>query len=47
MSKAKLDGEERVQKYLSGAGLLVERFTKAEMKEGRTPPKRITGWING
>ena len=37
MSKAKLDGESRVQAYLASFGLRVERFTKAEMRQGRTP----------
>lgn len=41
MSKAKLDGENRVRDYLSGAGLRVERFNKAEMKQGRTPDFRV------
>ena len=41
MSKAKLDGENRAEEYLSGAGLRVERFSKAEMKQGRTPDFRV------
>ena len=40
MSKAKLDGEARVLEYLIGAGLRVDRFSKAEMKRGRTPDFR-------
>ncbi len=41
MSKAKLDGETRVQEYLTGAGLRVEQFTKADMRQGRTPDFRV------
>jgi len=41
LSKAKLDGENRVEAYLSGAGLLVERFSKVEMKHRRTPDFRV------
>jgi len=41
MSKAKLDGEARVQEYLTGTGLRVERFSKAEMRKGRTPDFRV------
>ncbi len=41
MSKAKLDGEARVQEYLTTTGLRVERFTKAEMQQGRTPDFRV------
>jgi hypothetical protein len=41
MSSAKLDGEARVQEFLVAAGLRVERFTKAEMKRGRTPDFRV------
>lgn len=37
MSEARFDGEARVQEYLTGAGLRVARFTKAEMRQGRTP----------
>ncbi len=38
MSKAKLDGENRAKEYLSGVGLRVERFSKAEKKQGRRTP---------
>ena len=31
MSKAKLDGETRIQKYLTNLGLRPERFSKMEM----------------
>jgi hypothetical protein len=41
MSKAKLDGEARVQEHLASIGLRVERFTKAEMQQGRTPDFRV------
>jgi len=41
MSKAKLDGERRVQEYFSRVGLRVERFTKNEMRQGRTPDFRL------
>src|SRR5258708_38927219 len=41
MSKAKLDGEARVHAYLTGTGLRVERFTKDEMCQGRTPDFRV------
>jgi hypothetical protein len=41
MSKAKLDGESRVQAYLASFGLRVERFTKAEMRQGKTPDFRV------
>lgn len=41
MSKAKLDGEARVQTYLTASGLRVERFTKAEIGPGPTPDFRI------
>ena len=41
MSKAKLDGENRVEAYLSGAGLRVERFSKVEMEQRRTPDFRV------
>jgi hypothetical protein len=41
MSKAKLDGENRVHEYLTGAGFRVDRFTKAEMQQGRTPDFRV------
>jgi len=41
MSKAKLDGENRVHEYLTSAGFGVERFRKAEMQRGRTPDFRV------
>lgn len=41
MSQATLDGESRVQTYLASFGLRVERFTKAEMRQGRTPDFRV------
>lgn len=43
MSKAKFDGEGRVQEYLTGAGLQVEHFSKAEIRQGqgRTPDFRV------
>ena len=41
MSKAKLDGEGRVQRYLTANGLRVEGFTKTEMREGKTPDFRV------
>ena len=41
MSKAKLDGENSVQHYLESLGLRVKRFTKAEMRRGRTPDFRV------
>ncbi|MBN8734316.1 MAG: hypothetical protein J0L64_27525 [Acidobacteria bacterium] len=41
MSKAKLDGESRVQAYLAAFGLRGERFTKAEMRQGKTPDFRV------
>ena len=41
MSKAKLDGETRIQAYLSGLGLRPERFSKTEMNQGRTPDFRV------
>lgn len=43
MAKPKLDGEVRVMEYLAGAGLRVERFSKAEMRHGRTPDFRVFG----
>ena len=41
MSEAKLDGEARVCEYFTSRGLRVERFNKAEMKQGRTPDFRV------
>jgi hypothetical protein len=41
MSEAKLDGEARVEEYLTGANLDVARFSKAEMRQGRTPDFRV------
>jgi len=41
MSSAKLDGEARVQEYLIASGLRVERFSKAELRQGRTPDFRV------
>jgi hypothetical protein len=41
MSRAKLDGEDRVQEFLTSAGLRVQRFSKAEMRQGRTPDFRV------
>jgi len=43
MSKAKLDGENRVREYLTGANLRIERFSKAEMSlpEKKTPDFRV------
>ena len=41
MSRAKLDGEARVQEFLTSAGLRVERFSKAERRQGRTPDFRV------
>jgi len=41
MSKAELDGEARVQEFLTSTGLRVERFSKAEMRQGRTPDFRV------
>jgi hypothetical protein len=41
MSRAKLDGEHRLQGFLTRAGLRVERFSKAEMRQGRTPDFRV------
>ena len=41
MSKAKLDGEFRVRDYFIANGLRVERFAKAEMRQGRTPDFRV------
>jgi hypothetical protein len=38
MSKAKLDGEARVFEYFTSRGLRVERFRKAEMRQGRETP---------
>lgn len=40
MSNAKLDGENRVREYLTGAGFRVESFTKPELRRGRTPDFR-------
>src|ERR1700694_206975 len=37
MSKAKLNGEARVQAYLIGTRLRVERFTENEKRQDRTP----------
>lgn len=36
-----LDTEERVKEFLSSYGLSVERFTKQEMKKGKTPDYRV------
>lgn len=41
MSKAKLDGEARVEEYFADTGLRVERFSKGEMRQGRTPDFRV------
>jgi hypothetical protein len=41
MSKAKLDGESRVRDYFFSNSLRVERFTNAEMRQGRTPDFRV------
>ena len=41
MSKAKLDGESRVRDYFVANGLRVERFTKTEMRHGRTPDFKV------
>jgi hypothetical protein len=41
MSKAKLDGESRVRDFLFANGLRVERFTKSELRQGRTPDFRV------
>ena len=41
MSKAKLDGEARVEEFLSTNYLRVERYTKALMRLGRTPDFRV------
>lgn len=41
MSKAKLDGESRVRDYFIAHGLRVERFTKTEMRQGRTPDFKV------
>jgi len=41
MSKAKLDGESRVEAYISSLGLRVERFSKAELRAGKTPDFRV------
>lgn len=41
MSNTKLDGEARVQEYLIAVGLRVERFSKAELRGGRTPDFRV------
>jgi hypothetical protein len=41
MSKAKVDGEGRVEAYLTAAGLRVARFRKGEMRQGRTPDFRV------
>jgi hypothetical protein len=38
MSKAKLDGEARVCEYFRSRGLRVERFRKAEKRQGRRTP---------
>jgi len=43
MSKAKLDGEARVEEFLLTSGLQVERYTKAQLRQGRTPDFRIFG----
>lgn len=41
MPKAKLDGESRVRDFLIANGLRVERFTKAELRQGRTPDFKV------
>jgi hypothetical protein len=41
MSKAKLDGENRVQEYFASIGLHVKRFSKSEMCRERTPDFRV------
>jgi hypothetical protein len=41
MSKAKLDGESRVRDFFIANGLLVERFTKSELRQGRTPDFKV------
>ncbi len=41
MSKAKLDGEDRVRDFFIANGLRVERFTKAELRAGRTPDFKV------
>ncbi len=38
MSKAKLDGEARVQEFLTRAGLRAERFSKTAMRQDRQTP---------
>jgi len=41
MSTAKLDGEARVKEYLIAKGLRVERFSKTELRQGKTPDFRV------
>lgn len=41
MSRAKLDGEGLVQKYLMSVDLRAERFEKHEMRNGKTPDFRV------
>jgi hypothetical protein len=38
MSRAKLDGEARVQEFFTSAGLRVERFSRTEKRQGRQTP---------
>ena len=41
MSKANCDGEAKIEAYITSLGLRVERFSKAELGEGRTPDFRV------
>jgi hypothetical protein len=41
MSEANCDGEAKIEAYLTSLGLRVERFNKAELREGRTPDFRV------
>lgn len=41
MSKAKLDGESRVSRYLNFLGLKTERYSKAELRASRTPDFKV------
>jgi len=36
------NGEARISDYLTARGFAVERFTKAAMRQGRTPDFRVT-----
>ncbi len=45
MSRAKLDGEQRVEEYFTDTGLRVKRFSKSEMRQGRTPDFRVYAGI--